>query len=392
MMSESNIAKERRLVIFSGVPHFCTADGIVAHGGFTKEVDLWANFFGEVIVVSPESNELPQADAIQYLSKNVQFFSLGTPTNTSGIMGKLRLVFLSIFWLLRSRRLIRSDDVIMGRGPDSVGFLGYLLSRGRRNLRFAKYADQWKCFAGEPLGYRLQKWLYSRSGFGGPVLIYDSSDPTCPHLVPFFPSAVSQKDWDSAGQKIHERACQPPYKISFVGRLVSAKGVDVLLRALHILKSRGLIFYLELVGDGPEKMRLQALSAKLGLGETIRFHGWTGWRDLEEIYARSHVFVHCSHKEGFGKVILEAMSFALPVIGSDVGVSRLILDPPKCGYIVPPGEPEALAAALEKAFSDPSGLLEMGKRGRGEVVPYLLDNQETLYQSFIENKLGLSCG
>ncbi|MDD5760196.1 MAG: glycosyltransferase [Desulfobulbaceae bacterium] len=354
-------------------------------------MEVWARFFREVLIVSPCSDDSPKADAIRYVSENIKFLSLGAPTYTSGIAGKFRLFASSFRWLLKANRIIRSTDIIMARGPDSVGFLGYLLSRGRTNLRFAKYADQWQSFAGESFGYRLQKMSYRSAGFGGPVLIYGTKDPHRPHLIPFFPSAVSRSEWESAGHRIKERVWQPPYKLIFVGRLVPAKGADTLLKAVKILRERGTEFRLDLVGDGPEKANLMEMATELGIANTINFHGWVSWQELENLYANANCFVHCSRKEGFGKVILEAMSFALPLVGTDVGVSRVLIAPPSCGFIVAPGQPEALADTIGSAFMDIDALQAAGNRGREKVIPYLLDNQELLYRSFIEKHLGLRC-
>jgi glycosyltransferase involved in cell wall biosynthesis len=132
------------------------------------------------------------------------------------------------------------------------------------------------------------------------------------------------------------------------------------------------------------------MAGELGVAPIVRFHGWLGWEGLSTLYARAHVFVHCSRKEGFGKVLLEAMTYALPIVGTDAGVSPAVIEPPKAGYVIVQDDPALLADTLESAFADRDELAAKGRRGRERVVPYLLEHQEGRYRAFLEHELGLT--
>lgn len=372
-----------RLIVFSGVHHHTREGQIVAHGGFVREMDVWAHIFERVVVVAPLTDTLCKDDDVPYNEKNIEVFPISSAINSNGLSGKIRLLVSAPKWMSTANRLIQPEDVIMARGPDSIGFLGYLVTRFRKNKRFAKYADQWVNFTGEPLGYRLQKLFYKSRSFGGLVQIYGDSDPKRPHLIPFFTSSVYQAQWKDAGTRI-QNMVRPhePLRCLFVGRLVFAKGVDVIIRSIAQLKKDEFAVSLTIVGDGPERAKLETLAKNLNLGNDIKFIGNVGWASLADLYASSDVFIHASRKEGFGKVIVEAMTFALPIIGTEVGISRELLSPPRCGIIIPPNDSEVLATQIKQVMNNYPCFSELGSNARQKARDYLLENVEQQYREF----------
>ena len=137
--------------------------------------------------------------------------------------------------------------------------------------------------------------------------------------------------------------------IGFVGRLVPTKGIDNLLRALALLRSSK--WRLMIVGDGPERERLEALASELRLAARVR---WTGglpadqvaglWPDLDVLVQPSRA--QDNWRETNGHVLIEAMANEVAVLGTDSGViPELIGD---AGIVVPNGDVAALSAALER--------------------------------------------
>lgn len=156
-----------------------------------------------------------------------------------------------------------------------------------------------------------------------------------------------------------------PMTIVAAGRLSKEKGFDVLLKALHLLSKKKRDFRCRLAGDGPEKTALLELRERLGLVDMIDFQGYV--RDIAPLMKQGDLFVIPSHHEGLPLSLLEAMASGLPVIASAVGGIPDLLTPDK-GWVVPPGNPEALADAIETAFNNPDKALEMGQRGSVEVL------------------------
>ncbi|MEO0820909.1 MAG: glycosyltransferase family 4 protein [Pseudomonadota bacterium] len=133
-----------------------------------------------------------------------------------------------------------------------------------------------------------------------------------------------------------------------VGTLSPRKGHDVLLEALATLPREG--WRLTILGaadlDPDHAAHLEARAEALGLTERVRFRGAADRETLEDHYARADLFVLASRYEGYGMAYTEAMARGLPVLGSEVGAVReATLD---AALLVPPGDPEALAAALSR--------------------------------------------
>lgn len=147
-----------------------------------------------------------------------------------------------------------------------------------------------------------------------------------------------------------------------VARFHPIKDHATLLRAARLVLDRRPDFRLTLAGDGPERQRLEALSADLGLGEAIRFAGHQ--KDVRQLLAASDVFVMASSSEGVSLSILEAMAASLPVVATAVGGNHEVVADGETGILVPAGSPEALADALLAVLDDPDRARRLGAAGR----------------------------
>jgi len=146
----------------------------------------------------------------------------------------------------------------------------------------------------------------------------------------------------------------------FVGRLVSDKGVDLLLEALAALQQEGLRPELTIVGNGPEEESLRGLAERLGIAEQVTFSGTKRGDGLVRELNRHRVLVVPSRwKEPFGVVALEGIACGCVVVGSTGGGLPDAIGP--CGLTFPSGEPLALAAVLHRVLTDEAlcaGLLQ----------------------------------
>lgn len=139
--------------------------------------------------------------------------------------------------------------------------------------------------------------------------------------------------------------------IVFLGRLVSDKGCDVLLRALAELKSRGQRPSVTIIGDGPERLPLESLSKELGIFPQITFAGKIR-QGRGELVARHRIMAIPSlWAEPFGVVALEGIASGCAMVASSGGGLPDAIGP--CGLLFPNGDAAALAAALERLLSEP---------------------------------------
>ncbi len=158
-----------------------------------------------------------------------------------------------------------------------------------------------------------------------------------------------------------------------VGRLVPRKGIDTVLRALpRLLAGRPDVTYL-IGGDGPDRGRLEALAAELGVAESVRFLGAVAASALPALYAACDVFVMPSRGvppdvEGFGIVFLEASACGTPVVGARTGGIPDAVADGETGLLVEPDQPDELAGALLRLVRDPAYAERLGAQGRQRVV------------------------
>jgi glycosyltransferase involved in cell wall biosynthesis len=150
---------------------------------------------------------------------------------------------------------------------------------------------------------------------------------------------------------------------AFNGRLVTTKGVQILLEAARQLKSRGLPFQLRFVGDGADRPRLEALVAEYRLEEAVRFLGYLSGAPLEgALQAADAILMPSLGGEVFGLVALENMMRGKLVVVSDIGALAEVVG--DAGLICPVGEVAAWASCMERLIRNPALCLEYGQRAR----------------------------
>jgi D-inositol-3-phosphate glycosyltransferase len=165
------------------------------------------------------------------------------------------------------------------------------------------------------------------------------------------------------------------HMLLFVGRVEPLKGLDVLLKALVIMRQSGFFQHYPLCltvigGDpnaGPDQMsaemaRIQRLYRRYGLQDLVVFLGKRGQDTLPYYYSAADVLVMPSHYESFGMVALEAMACGTPVVASQVGGLAFLVQDAVTGYTVPSGDPAALAERLTALISDASLRRQMGEQ------------------------------
>lgn len=175
----------------------------------------------------------------------------------------------------------------------------------------------------------------------------------------------------------------PPTLLA-LGRLTPEKGFDTALHAFARLASHPAAPRLDVVGDGPERPRLEALAASLGLAGRVRFTGWTSPDDVPRRFNEATIVLMPSRwKEPFGLVALEAAQMGRPVVASRTGGLPDIVVDAVTGRLVPPDDPVALADAIAELLADPSRLQRMGQAARERAA------SEFAFDRFIDQHLEL---
>lgn len=151
-----------------------------------------------------------------------------------------------------------------------------------------------------------------------------------------------------------------------LGRLHVNKGIDVMVRAMALLKAQGVEATLKIAGDGPEMPQLTRLIIDEGVSDGVSFAGW-----IEEPADYLHgldLFVLPSRVEPFGLVVAESMAAGVPVVATDIDGPKEILQHGALGQLCAADDPEALAAAIGAALADWKITLDKARKAQSHAL------------------------
>ncbi len=158
-----------------------------------------------------------------------------------------------------------------------------------------------------------------------------------------------------------------------IGRMVPKKGFPVLIEACRILKERGLAFKCRIIGNGPERPRLEmAIKLKQLINEvelvgSVSPSETTKYYQSADIFALANLVEEDGNRDGIPNVIAEAMAMELPVISTTVSAIPELVEHKKTGYLVPPAEPADLADAITYLIEHLKRARNYGVAGREKV-------------------------
>jgi glycosyltransferase involved in cell wall biosynthesis len=153
-------------------------------------------------------------------------------------------------------------------------------------------------------------------------------------------------------------AAAPPYRVLTVARLIQKKGIPTVLRAVKLLHERGVKLTYTLIGDGQDRGQILGCAGELGLDSVFRWLGAQPHQVVLEHYRRADLFVlgcevaEDGDRDGVPNVLFESMAMGVPVVATDVSAIPELVESSRTGLLVPPREPEALAAAMLTMLTD----------------------------------------
>ena len=147
-----------------------------------------------------------------------------------------------------------------------------------------------------------------------------------------------------------------------IGRLVPVKDHATLFKAMAARPE----LHLAVLGDGELRPTLEGLARDLGIAERTHFTGW--WADIPSALADLDVVVLSSRNEGTPVALIEALAAARPVVATDVGGVRHVVQDGETGWLCRPGDPDGLAQLLHRAVSEPGLAMRLAEEGRRRVA------------------------
>lgn len=217
-------------------------------------------------------------------------------------------------------------------------------------------------------------------------------------LLALCPELPAERVWlQRTGIRLAEFPFQPrpprregPARLVCVASLYPVKNHEGLLAACALLASRGQAFRLDLVGkdEGGRRAQLEAQARRLGIAESIVFHGSVDHGEVTRFLAEADLFVLASHSEGIPVSMMEAMAVGLPVVGPRVtGLPELVEDGVS-GLLADPARPDAFAAAIARLLDDPAAAAAMARRARARIeADYDMDRNAQALAQWLRERL-----
>ena len=169
----------------------------------------------------------------------------------------------------------------------------------------------------------------------------------------------------------------------YCGRLSDEKNIDVIIKAVSLVKKKIPEITLTLIGKGISEDKLRALSKELGVESSVRFLGFLNKKEIADIYKISKVFVITSTVETQCLAAMHAMANSLPVIGVKASALPEYINN-KNGFLVNPGDYRSIAEKIELLFKNPKKQKELGEGGKRFVMQFSASKIAKIWEDIYE--------
>ncbi|MDX2089241.1 MAG: glycosyltransferase [Kofleriaceae bacterium] len=293
--------------------------------------------------------------AVAYDARNIELVPV-PPAGGDSIRRKLDAVRVLPHYARTILRELANADVVHVRAPANIAMVAMLVLRlapGAKRQWF-KYAGNWKPATRDPATYALQRWWLGRGRHGGVVTV-NGRWPVQPAYVRTFRNpSLDDTDLERGRRAAQGKQLTSPLRLLFVGALNDSKGAARVLQILALLRRRGVDATLELLGDGPDRGRFEAVAASLEVSEHAHFLGWQSRLSVHAAYERAHFLLLPSATEGWPKVLSEGMAFGVVPLAGDVSAIRGELETFGAGAALPVDDINGFADTLARYITDPA--------------------------------------
>ncbi len=318
----------------------------------SKQLDVWFAEFDRVVIAAHWIDGEPPSFHRRLEYQRIQFVDL-PQAGGSGVRAKLGVLVAALSWVATLVPLMRRASAVHLRAPCNVTIVAIPLARLLCPRRYAIYADNWELQGVEPSSFRLQRWMLTH--FGGVVHAYVPPGADLPaHIRENVSPSFSEAELEALGHATQERlsrlvdepVASRPLRVCTVASFSARKNQAGLIRAVALLRDRGIEIEARLAGSGRSEGHDRALSARLGVDDRVHFLGSLGRSEVEALFRWADVNVLVSRAEGFGKVFLEGMAFGCPAVCGPGQMQRSIVGDGSRGRQADPQDPADIAEAL----------------------------------------------
>ncbi|HWR50085.1 MAG TPA: glycosyltransferase [Bryobacteraceae bacterium] len=268
-------------------------------------------------------------------------------------------------------------DVVHVPLPGDLPLLGLLTATALRRRVIARYGGSWRTNSQTTYMNRVTRSLMSALAGGRHVMLVAGDEEGRPaaHLHWLFSTALRNDELRRI-PAVTRASLQYPPRACYIGRLSPEKGVAILIRAIAGLERRGLqpVPDVTIIGDGPERRRLEQLAASLDCASRFTFVGQVDRTELTEHLVRQDFCIHPSSTESICKAWVDAMAHGLPIVCADVGSAPRAISTNGCrGWLVRPDDEDALADGIHGAIVHTTDWPSLRRRCRTYAEEHTLD-------------------
>ena len=349
----------------------CWEDGggrWLSYGGFPAQMAAIGSLFDEMTLVIVRGR--PRPGGIP-LPAGATVVPLRSPRGED-LRRKFSVAAHLPYYVATIAREVRRSDVVHTPIPGDIPLLSLLVAWLYRKPLIARYGSSWEPTAETTLMNGITKALMRRLAGGPNVMLATGAGNREParNMHWLFATAISRVEVESIHPAL-ERPAGYPLRLAYVGRLSPEKGVRFLIDAMGELRQRAATpppVHLTLIGDGPERVALEALTERRHCEGMVEFVGQMGREALLDRLQTMDLCVLPSLTESFCKARLDAMLCGVPVLTTPAGFGRDIVGADgERGWLVPAGRPLAIAEVLQRLTSDPQDWPALRRRCRAYV-------------------------
>lgn len=319
-------------VIITHVTHIIDNNEYFAYTPYVSEMNVWAKYVEELIVVAPiiKTDKTPVDTAYEH--QNIQFIPIEgfDILSLKGIFSAVLKIPI-IGWKIY--KAMQNADHIHLRCPGNIGMLGCLLQVLFPNTpKTAKYAGNWDPQSKQPWTYQLQQWILGNTFLtrNMQVLVYGDWEGSSKNIKPFFTATYQEID----KLPIPKKELKGRIDFVFVGTLVKGKNPLYAIQLVEFLYKKGYDVHLCLYGEGTERIRLKQYIIANQLEAVIELEGNQSKDTVKNAYQNSHFVVLPSDSEGWPKAIAEGMFWGCVPVGTSVSCVPFMLDQGKRGVLL----------------------------------------------------------
>lgn len=345
----------------------------VSYGGFPLQMRAIGELFDEMTLLivrgQPRQGGLP-------LPEFARIVPLRQPAGEDN-RRKLSVLLHLPYYLSTIARYVRQADAVHVPLPGDIPLLAMMVALAMRKRLVARYGGSWAKTSRTTFMNRVTTGCMRRFVGGRNVMLAtgEGQTPPLPGMNWIFATALSGSELNQIRPKLERGLADPP-RLVYVGRLSPEKGVAHLVEAMALLKAQWFrpLPSITLIGGGPEQKTLETKVKEAGCEQQISFVGQLDRDQLSGQLSQADLCVQPSLTEGFSKAWLDAMAHGLPVLASEVGAARAALGGDgERGWLVPPGDTNALADALQRVLTDPMDWPSLRRRCRAYVEARTLE-------------------